>query len=231
MLLAELEIRHSRPVAPTRRVALGFHLLPEDEVPGWSGVLLGGLVAAYAPFLDSDDIVPLYDLIDDVEAGDRVAQPRLRHRFQRDTVGLDRTLHSLVGDGENIWFDFDDRARPEVNVLAAVYAAGLLSEKTRPTVFRSLRKAVVWERPLGAEFVAHVLGDDSSFNRWRSLPTDKRWALRLLGFSPGEEPDNNEINANFRERIWSAHPDHGGDETAAGRRISELTRARQVLFA
>ena len=34
MLLAELEIRHSRAVVPTRRVALGLHWLPVDPPPG-----------------------------------------------------------------------------------------------------------------------------------------------------------------------------------------------------
>ena len=42
MLLAELEVRHSRAVAPTRRVALGRHWLPTDPAPGYGGILLGG---------------------------------------------------------------------------------------------------------------------------------------------------------------------------------------------
>src|SRR5205814_3249132 len=52
MLLAELEIRHSRAVVPTRRVALGLHWLPAEPAPGPGGVLLGGLVAAHADAID-----------------------------------------------------------------------------------------------------------------------------------------------------------------------------------
>ena len=40
MLLAELEIWHTRPITPTRRVALGHLVLPTDPAPGLGGVLL-----------------------------------------------------------------------------------------------------------------------------------------------------------------------------------------------
>ena len=121
MLLAEVEIRHSRPVAPTRRVALGLLLLPTDPLPGWGPVLIGGLLAANVAALDADELSDLYDLIDDLEAGNRISQPKLRHRFQKDTVGLDRSRHSLIGEGEHVWFDLDDHALPEVNILGALY--------------------------------------------------------------------------------------------------------------
>ena len=39
MLLAELEIRHTRANLPTRRVALGLRWLPVDPAPGFGGVL------------------------------------------------------------------------------------------------------------------------------------------------------------------------------------------------
>ena len=40
MLLAEIEIRHSRAIAPTRRVALGPYWLPTEPSPGYGGILL-----------------------------------------------------------------------------------------------------------------------------------------------------------------------------------------------
>ena len=40
MLLAELEVWHSRPVTPTRRVSLGHLVLPVDPTPGFGGLLL-----------------------------------------------------------------------------------------------------------------------------------------------------------------------------------------------
>lgn len=230
VLLAELEIRHSRPVVPTRRVALGFQLLPCDPAPGWGGVLLGGMVAANIAFLDPDDLDSLYDLIDDLEAGARIAQPRLRHRFQRDTVGLDRSRHSLVGEGERVYFDLQDKARPAVTVLGAVYAAAGLAPLAKPRVFGALRKAVGWDRPLGAEFVAFMLGDEAAFSRWRALPTDERWALKIFGFRIGDEPTEEQIRARFRELLRRYHPDRGGNADGAGALMVELMQARKLLI-
>src|SRR6202023_715892 len=48
VLLAELEVRHSRPIAPTRRLALGSLYLPTDPLPGFGGLLLAGLVGAFS---------------------------------------------------------------------------------------------------------------------------------------------------------------------------------------
>ena len=42
-MLAELEVWHSRPVTPTRRVALGHLILPVDPAPGFGGLLLGAV--------------------------------------------------------------------------------------------------------------------------------------------------------------------------------------------
>ena len=44
MLLAELQLWHTRPVTPTRRIALGHLVLPTDPAPGLGGVLLAAVV-------------------------------------------------------------------------------------------------------------------------------------------------------------------------------------------
>ena len=44
-VLAELEIWHTRPFTPTRRLSLGALDLPVDHSPGFGGLLLGGIVA------------------------------------------------------------------------------------------------------------------------------------------------------------------------------------------
>ena len=46
MVVAEVEIYHSRPIAPTRRVSLGKMHLPTDPPPGFGGILLGGIITA-----------------------------------------------------------------------------------------------------------------------------------------------------------------------------------------
>src|SRR5437867_2857357 len=123
MLLAELEVRHSRSIAPTRRVALGSHWLPVEPAPGFGGILIAGVVAAHVDGLDDDLLDGLLELIDDLEPGKRIAQPRLRHRFQTDVHGLARSRHRLVGDGEAMRLDVQTPAPPVPQLLGALYAA------------------------------------------------------------------------------------------------------------
>src|SRR5262245_18350712 len=123
MLLAELEVFHSRPIAPTRRVALGRQYLPLHPAPGFGGILLGGIVAAHLDRLDPDLVPDLHRLVDQLENGRRIAQPRLRYRFQTDRIGLTRSGLRLVGDGERMHFDFDEKATAAQYLLGAVYAA------------------------------------------------------------------------------------------------------------
>ena len=107
MILAELEVFHSRPIAPTRRVALGRANLPVTPAPGFGGLLLGGIVAGHIDELDPDLFDDLHRLTLQLQEGLRVPQPRLRHRFQQDRIGLTRSVHRLVGHGEDITFEFE----------------------------------------------------------------------------------------------------------------------------
>ncbi len=54
MLLAELEVFHTRPAVPTRRVALGHLVLPVDPAPGFGGLLLGAVVANHIGGVPAD---------------------------------------------------------------------------------------------------------------------------------------------------------------------------------
>src|SRR4051812_50215200 len=96
MLLSELEIRHSRAIAPTRRIALGELWLPTDPAPGFGGILLAGIVAAAAGLLDDDSRDDLDLLIDDLERRHPIPQPRLRHRLQTNVARLAPNRHRLA---------------------------------------------------------------------------------------------------------------------------------------
>ena len=232
MLLAELEIRHSRAIAPTRRVAVGEHWLPTDPAPGYGGILLGGIVATHLGDLDPELQDEFLALIDDLEAGRRISQPRLRHRFQTDVVGLDRTRHKLIGSaGTSVAFQIDGVGRPVPQLLGALYAAGGIHVTTRPAVFAAIRKAARWERGIDADLVAY-LSDPTSAPpaSWRRFPTDERWALQVLGFGPESQPERDEVQRRFRTLIREAHPDHGAENEGAGQRILELTEARRILL-
>ena len=232
MLLAELEIWHSRPITPTRRVALGEWLLPVDPPPGFGGLLLAGIVAASAEHLDGELTAELARLLDDLAAGRRIRQPRLRHRFQVDRIGLARSRHRLLGRGDSVEFHLEDRGAPAAQVLGAAYAAGAVDRAHRPVVMESLRRALRWRGPVGPSLVAHLAGATGS----RSWSTSafvhpRRWALTVLGFSDATTPERGEVQRRFRALVRSAHPDHGGASEGAAQRISELSEARRILLA
>lgn len=229
MLLAELEIRHTRANLPTRRVALGLRWLPTEPAPGFGGVLLAAVVASRIAELDDDERAQLTRLVDDLEHGKRIAQPRLRHRFQKDVVGLDRSRHKLLADGELLWFDLDDHGAPIPQLLGAVYAVTELKGPGRREVFRLVRRAMRWRGPVGSTFVSWLASDDAP-RGWRVHPTDERWALRTLGFDADDAPDRDRVVRRFRDLVRAAHPDHGASMEGAGQRILELTEARRILL-
>jgi hypothetical protein len=237
MLLAEIEIRHSRAVAPTRRVALGPFWLPTEPAPGYGGILLGGIVAAHWGDVDPPELRDEYlVLLNDLEAGRRIAQPRLRHRFQIDVVGLDRSRHKLVGQADNdrfgdVRFELEGNGRPVPQLLGAAYAAARLHPDAQPRVFGAMRKATMWEdgaSPHLATFLTDLTDVPPTW--WRKFSTDERWALEVLGFGPDEEqPGREEVLQRFRALLRESHPDHGAEHQGAGQRILELTEARRIL--
>ena len=237
MLLAEIEIRHSRAVAPTRRVALGPYWLPTEPSPGYGGILLGGIVAAHLADSGEELREEYLALLDDLEAGRRIAQPRLRHRFQVDVVGLDRSRHKLVGKAgsdniADVRFELQGDSRPVPQILGAAYAAGRLHPDAQPRVFAAMRKAALWEdgpTPHLARFLTDFTNVPPTW--WRKFSTDERWALEVLGFGPDEEqPGREEVQQRFRTLLRESHPDHGAEHEGAGQRILELTEARRILL-
>jgi hypothetical protein len=228
VLLAELEVWHSRPIAPTRRVSLGHLVLPADPAPGVGGLLLGAVVAAHAPEIDDDLAPDVHRLLGEVERGDHVAQPRLRHRFQVDRHGLARSVHSLVGDGDQLSFEFHSQGSPLQQVLGAIYALERLDATSRGIVAPALRRAYRWRGPLGEAFISSFLGGSNAALSAITNPT--AWALDLLGFPPGTvRPPKREVTARFREKIRDAHPDSGGSASGAAQLIADLAEARRIL--
>lgn len=235
MIVAELEIFHSRPIAPTRRVALGHRDLPTSPPPGFGGILLAGIVAARMEDLDPDLFDDLHRLTLQLQEGHRIPQPRLRHRFQVDRIGLSRCIHRLVGEGEDLHFDLATKAAPAQDILAAVYAAGRLPLAARGRVMDTIRLAMRWSGELDRGFVAHVSGLDRS-RAWsvRAFRDPVQWAIDVLNLGSddlGAVPRRNEVQRSFRDLLRVAHPDHGGDSEGAAERIAELTEARRILLA
>ena len=63
MYLAGFEIWHSRPFAPTRRLALGEIDLPMDPAPGLGGLLLAAVVSAHFRNVDEDLVPDIHRLV------------------------------------------------------------------------------------------------------------------------------------------------------------------------
>ena len=235
MILAELEVFHSRPIAPTRRVALGRSNLPVTPAPGFGGLLLGGIVAGHMEALDPELFDDLNRLTLQLQEGMRVPQPRLRHRFQQDRIGLTRSLHRLVGEGEDLAFEFEIKGAAAQHILAAVYAAGQLPLTVRGRVMDTIRKGMRWTGPLDHVFITHLSGLD----RGRDWSTEAfrdpvRWAMGVLGLDEGQTasvPDRGDVQRQFRDLLRVAHPDHGGAIDGAAQRIADLTEARRILLA
>ena len=228
MILAELEVRHSRAIAPTRRVALGELYLPTAPEPGYGPLLLAAVLAAQVSALDDDLRDELDRLLWDLELGERIAQPRLRHRYQTDVVGLTRSHHRLVRVGRAVVLELDDQG-PLPQVLGALYAVTTLDPDHRPGAFRLLRRATRWEGAADERLLRYLAREDTVF---RSLAAagDERWARRVLGFGAETEPLRSEIVGRFRRLVRDAHPDHGGIPGEAGAKIQELSDAKRILL-
>lgn len=228
MLLAELEVWHSRPVTPTRRVALGHLVLPVEPAPGFGGLLLAAVVAAHLPHVDTDLVPDVHRLLDQVWRGDRITQPRLRHRYQVDRHGLAVSVHRLVGEGDNVRFDLRPNGSPLVQVLGAVYAVERLESGSRDLLVPLLHKAMRWRAPIGPSFIANLAG--TGVTSLAALADPRAWALDLLGFPVGTgKVSKRDVTVRYRTGVRRVHPDHGGDEDIAYKAIADLAEARKIL--
>jgi hypothetical protein len=230
MLLAELEIFHTRPAVPTRRVSLGNLVLPTDPPPGFGGLLLGAVVAQHIPGVDPELHHDVKRLVLEVERGQRIVQPRLRHRFQVDRHGLARSLHQMHGEGDDIEFEFGSAGSDLAMVLGAVYATERLDSSHRRLITPVLTKALTWRGPIGPALIAYLAG--SSSRALSALADPRGWAMEVLGFDlDAATPSKRDVTRQYRRRMRDVHPDHGGEAVDASRAILDLNEARRILSA
>jgi hypothetical protein len=219
---------HTRPAVPTRRIALGHLVLPVEPAPGFGGLLLGAVVANHMSGVDPDLRGDVALLIVEIERGVRVVQPRLRHRFQVDRHGLSHSRHRMVGDDDDIEFDFGTTGSDLAQVLGAVYAMERLEESSRRMIAPVLLKAIRWRGPIGPALIAFLAGSQSS--TLSALADPRSWALEMLGFpSDAGQPSNREVIKRYRLRMRDVHPDHGGAAVDASTAILDLNEARRIL--
>jgi len=238
VVVADLEIFHSRPIAPTRRIALGARNLPVGPGPGLGGVLLAGVVAHSAPAIPGDSREALVDVLEMLGRGGRVVQPRARHRLQIDTVGLTLSRQQLVArDHRQLEFDLvTDLGAPLQLALGAVYAAGTLPPGDRDPVIGVLQAALMWERPVDSALISMVLdGRAPNLSALHMWSDPVAWALEILEINEAELERSDRasrklVQGQFRRFLRDAHPDHGGKDAVAAARIADLTEARRILL-
>ena len=242
MLLAEVEIFHSRPIAPTRRLSVGRVWLPgstNGSAPGFGSLLLGAVCARFVAGLSDDQLGEVVELVHDLEQQRPVAQPRLRHRLQRDQVGLTRSRQRLSssqrvasGSFDHLVCDFEgSRATPGQIVLGAVYAAGLTGPAVRQEALRAVRRGLAWRGDVGPALFAYLAGSRSPQDSQTVAVDPIGWALEILGFDPDVgPPEQTAVRRGFREALRAAHPDLGAVESEAADRIAKLSEARRILL-
>lgn len=213
-----IEVWHSRPVAPTRRLALGEVGL---GVSGASDVMLvAALVALAARGLSENDLARMQRLIEMVGDGERVLQPALHHRYQTDRHGLARSVAVLEVDGTSVSLQVEGTADVLQLALAGVYAIELLEESRRRQIAEAAVRALSWRGEIGRAFVLYVMLGVQTLERSE--------AAGILQIDP--DADESEVRRRFRELVRLAHPDLGGSRDAAAGRIAELERARNVML-
>lgn len=249
MLLAELDIRHTRRHMPIRRVALEHAYLPTSG-PGHGLALLGAVVREHLPEVGDDGRDLLVRLLRDARDGLSIPRIALRHRLQHDVHGLDRSRHRVIGEEGSLVVELDLHGSPVPQVLGAVLAAASLPAPSRAAAldllgfvvagrWRGLSRGVTLRRIAGSEWDAPPLAAPGEWRPgappeevvWAGFDPDLRWAMETLGLRAGMRVARGDVNRRFRRLLRDAHPDGGGNAAAAAARIAELTEARTLLLA
>jgi hypothetical protein len=250
VLLAELNVRHTRRHMPTRRVALDGAYLPTSG-PAHGAALLAAVTATNLPGVDEEQRDLLPRLLDDARGGLTIPRIALRHRLQRDVHGLDRSRHRMIGENGKLAIEIDVHGAPTPQVLGAVLGAASLPGSGRSIALDALRRVVDGRWPglspeVEVRFVAEIdhwgmrpplatagawtRGGPPDEEQWRGVAADQRWAMEVLGLRAGMGVDREDVNRRFRRLLRDAHPDSGGAAAAAAARIAELTEARTILL-
>jgi hypothetical protein len=248
MLLAELNVRHTRRHMPTRRVALGDLYLPTSGTAN-GAVLLGAVVSEFVTELDEEQYELVPRLVNDARDGLAVPRLALRYRLQTDTHGLDRSRHRLVGElgaqgAPRVVLELDCHSRADPQVIGAIMAAASLPPSARSIALRAIEEAL--RRPMlpaGVEvrrllqgvpglqpFAPGAAAAANGADPWSGVPAERRWAMEVLGLRAGMELDRSDVVARFRRLVRLAHPDQGGARDGAAERLAELREAREMLL-
>jgi hypothetical protein len=86
-------------------------------------------------------------------------------------------------------------------------------------------------RPPGPGTATTVGGTGRPDDEWSGVPSERRWAMEVLGLHAGHAIERDDVQRRFRRLIRVAHPDHGGESVGAAERMAELSEARELLLS
>ena len=78
---------------------------------------------------------------------------------------------------------------------------------------------------------ASMPGASNPGDEWRGVPSERRWAMEVLGLRSGMLVERDDVQKRFRRLVRLAHPDHGAGSAGAAERIAELADARRCCSA
>ena len=97
---------------------------------------------------------------------------------------------------------------------AAIARPGVLPEGLD---VRRLFEGLPGVRPLRARHRVHRRSRPAGATSWRGVPSERRWAMEVLGLHPGMAVERDDVQKRFRRLVRLAHPDHGAGKRGRGR--------------
>ena len=95
-----------------------------------------------------------------------------------------------------------------------------------------MRRGLAWTGDIDASLLLYLSGRGHGSLSGDALADPIGWALRTLGIDLASGlPERATVQRSFRQSLIDAHPDHGGDDADAARRIADITEARRILLA
>ncbi len=76
-----------------------------------------------------------------------------------------------------------------------------------------------------------VDGGEGPADDWAGVPSERRWAMEVLGLHAEHAIERDDVQKRFRRLVRLAHPDHGGESAGAAERMAELAEARETLLS
>ena len=132
--------------------------------------------------------------------------------------------------------ELDVHAAPVPQVIGAVMAAAAMGQTTRRKALRVIEAAVaqpgVIPEPLIVRRLLHGVpqerpplaasGPVDAWNgvtlpdgaKWDGIPSERRWAMEVLGLKAEMKIERDDIQKRFRRLLRAAHPDHGAESPA-----------------